>query len=136
MNQSPEIQGYCPVAYFLASEPLEGRPEIHAAHDGKVYYFVSEDAKQEFEQQPDRYVPAFGGRCAFGMSIEKEFEPCPRNFKIIDDRLYLFLHDDDTNALELWNREDEARCLASANHHWSNLQQAASQRSPATPQKS
>lgn len=89
-----------------------------------MYYFVSEEAKHEFEKNPGKYVPAFGGQCAFGMSIEKEFEACPRNFKIIDDRLYLFLHNDDTDALELWNKDDEAKCLANANHHWNALQQA------------
>lgn len=122
MTQSPEIKGYCPVAYFLADEPLKGKPEFNATHNGKRYHFVSEDAKQEFEKNPDKYVPAFGGHCAFGMSIEKEFEPCPQNFKIIDDRLYLFLHNDDTDARELWNKEDEAKCLANANQHWASRQ--------------
>ena len=122
MSQSPEIQGYCPVAYFLADEPLEGKPEFNATHKGKLYYFVSEDAKNEFTKNPDRYVPAFGGQCAFGMSIEKELEPCPRNFKIIDDRLYLFLHNEETDAFQLWNKEDESKCLLNANNHWASLQ--------------
>ena len=122
MSQSPEIQGYCPVAYFLADKPLEGKPEFNATHNDKLYYFVSDDAKKEFEKNPDKYVPAFGGQCAFGMSIEKEFEPCPKNFKIIDDRLYLFLHNDETDALELWNKEDESKCLSNANKNWTSLQ--------------
>ena len=124
MSQNPEIKGYCPVAYFLADKPLEGNPEFNAMHQGKLYHFVSEQAKCEFEENPARFVPAYGGRCAFGMSIEKELEPCPRNFKIIDDRLYLFLRNDETDALELWNREDEAKCIANANNHWKSLQSA------------
>lgn len=124
MTQSPEIKGYCPVAYFAVGKPLEGSPEFSATHAGKLYHFVSAEAKQEFESNPDKYVPAYGGLCAFGMSIDKEFEVCPKNFKIIDGRLYLFLHNDDTDALALWNKENEAKCLANADRHWASLQNA------------
>lgn len=118
MTQAPEIKGYCPVAYFVAGEALEGKPEFTASHEGKLYYFVSEEAKHEFTKNPEKYVPAYGGQCALGMSIEKEFETCPKNFKIIDDKVYLFLHNDDTDALALWNKEDEAKCLANADKNW------------------
>ena len=62
------------------------------------------------------------------MSIQKQLEPCPRHYKIIDDRLRLFLNDDDTNVLELWNKEDEARCLANANQYWAELRQETNER--------
>lgn len=121
MSEEPQINGYCPVAYFAVGEALEGSEEFSATHEDKLYYFVSEEAKLEFEKNPEKYIPAYGGHCAFGMSIEKEFEVCPKNFKIIDGRLYLFLHNDDTDALALWNSEDEAKCLANADKHWSSM---------------
>ncbi|MFN3151585.1 YHS domain-containing (seleno)protein [Bremerella sp.] len=116
--QSPELHGYCPIAYFVLNEPMEGKSEFYSTYDGKLYYFVSDEAKQEFDKNPEKYIPAYGGLCAFGMSIEKEFEPDPTNFKIIDGKLYLFLKNDETDALELWNKEDEAKCLANANKNW------------------
>lgn len=121
MPESLQLKGFCPVAYFVAGEALEGDEKFSASHDNKLYYFVSEEAKQEFEKNPAKYLPAYGGYCAFGMSIEKEFEACPRNFKIIDDRLHVFLHNDDTDALALWNQEDESKCLANADRHWSSM---------------
>lgn len=122
MSEQPQIQGFCPVAYFAVGEALEGNKEFSATHDDKLYYFVSEEARQEFEKNPDKYIPAYGGNCAFGMSIEKEFKVCPRNFKIINDKLYLFLHNEDTDALALWNEEDEAKCLVNADEHWASMQ--------------
>jgi YHS domain-containing protein len=98
---------------------MPGDPRFSSTYDGRVYHFVNADAKQEFDRNPDKYVPAYGGLCAFGMSIDKEFEACPTSFRIIDGRLHLFLKNDDTDALELWNKEDEAKCLANANRHWS-----------------
>lgn len=120
MNESQSIamQGNCPVAYFALSKPTPGNSEYASSYEGKTYYFVNEEAKQEFDKDPEKYIPAFGGLCAFGMSIEKEFESDPTNFKIIDGRLYLFLKNDDTDALELWNKEDESKCLANAKKHW------------------
>lgn len=122
--QTAELKGYCPVAYFALGKPLEGDSQFSSSYEGKLYQFVSEEAKAEFDLHPDKYVPAFGGRCAFGMSIEKEFESCPTNFKIIDERLHLFLKNDETDALELWNNEDEIKCLNNANQYWKKLQPA------------
>lgn len=117
-SQSPELHGHCPIAYFALNEPMEGKSEFSSTYDGKLYYFVSDEAKQEFDKNPERYIPAFSGLCAFGMSIEKEFDADPTNFKIIDGKLHLFLKNDDTDALELWNKEDEAKCLTNAHKHW------------------
>lgn len=35
------------------------------------------------------------------------------------NKLHLFLKNDEIDALELWNKEDEAKCLANADKHWS-----------------
>ena len=118
-NHTPELQGHCPVAYFAMNQPMKGDPQFSSIHNGKVYHFVNEEVKQEFDQNPDKYIPAYDGRCAFGMSIDKEFEACPTNFKIINGKLYLFLKNDETNALELWNKEDEVKCLTHADNNWS-----------------
>ena len=116
--RSPELQGLCPIAYFALNEPKQGKPEYSSTYEGKLYYFVSEEAKQEFDKTPDKYLPAYDGWCAFGLSIEKELEADPTNFKIIDGKLHLFLKNDDTDALELWNQEDETKCLTHANAYW------------------
>ena len=118
-KHTPELQGHCPVAYFALNQPMKGNPQFSSIHDGKVYHFVNENVKQEFDRNPDKYIPAYGGLCAFGMSIDKEFEACPTNFKIIDGKLHLFLKNDETDALELWNKEVESKCLANAGKHWS-----------------
>ncbi len=116
--QYPELRGYCPISYFALKEPMKGKSEVSSTYDGKLYYFVNEEAKQDFDSDPDKYIPAFDGLCALGMSIEKELEADPRSFKIIDGKLHLFLKNDDTDALELWNRQDESKCLANANKYW------------------
>ncbi len=115
---TPAIEGYCPVAYFAAGKPIRGTPEHASAHRGETYHFVSAEAKAAFDDDPERYVPAFGGSCAFGASIEKTFPVDPTSFKIVDGRLLLFLKNEETDARQLWNEGDEAERLAKADAHW------------------
>ena len=56
-TQTPELGGYCPVAYFAVGEAMQGQPEFSSTHDGKLYFFVSEEAKQLFDQNPEKSVP-------------------------------------------------------------------------------
>jgi len=113
------IDGYCPVAYFLADKPLKGSTEFASDFNGQTYYFVSAEAKSVFEKDKARYIPAFGGSCAFGTSIEEDFLVDPTNFKIVNDRLFLFLKNDETDALSLWNDGNEAELIKSADENFS-----------------
>jgi hypothetical protein len=40
---------------------------------------------------PEKYVPAYGGYCAFGISVGKKFIGDPEVWRIVDGRLYLNL---------------------------------------------
>ena len=117
------IDGYCPVAYFAVNKPVRGRPEFAATHNGVTYYFVSADARAEFNRHPEKYIPAYGGWCAFGMAVEDKFPVDPTNFKIINGRLHLFLRNQGVDALKLWNDGDEKALLTKADRHWKQVQQ-------------
>lgn len=72
-----------------------------------------------FDKDPDKYTPAYGGACAFGMSIGENFPVDPTKYKVVNDRLFLFLKNDETDALELWNKGDEAETIAKADANYS-----------------
>ena len=112
------IEGYCPVAYFLADKPVKGGPEFASDHNGATYHFVSADAKALFDAEPEKYAPAYGGWCAFGMAVEDKFPIDPETFKIVDGRLMLFLKNPGVDALDLWNNGDEAELVRKADAHW------------------
>ena len=116
------LDGYCPVAYFAVNKPVRGKSEHASIHDGITYYLVSAEAKQAFDAEPEKYVPAYGGWCAFGMSVEDKFPVDPRNFKIVDGRLMLFLKNPGVDARTLWNRGNESELVSKANAHWDKVQ--------------
>ena len=116
------LEGYCPVAYFAVNKPVLGKKEFAADHRGVTYYFVSADARNAFKKNPNKYIPAFGGWCAFGMAVNDKFPVDPTNFKIVDGKLMLFLRNPSVDALSLWNGKNEAQLLKDAAAHWKKVQ--------------
>ena len=126
MSQSPELAGHCPVGYVAAGEALKGDPEFAVTYKGKVYHLLNAEAKIAFEENPEKFIPAFDGKCAFGMSIGQEFEACPNHFKMIDGKPHFFLKNEETDAMELWDQQGEQESLAKANEHWTSCHSTCS----------
>ena len=47
-----------------------------------------------FETDPDKYLPAYGGYCAYGVAVGKKFVADPEVWKIFEGILYLNLDKD------------------------------------------
>jgi hypothetical protein len=83
------IRGYDPVAYFRDGGPRPGKPEFTARHGEVSWRFASAEHKALFEADPERYVPAYGGFCAYGTSRGYLVKIEPEAWSIVDGRLYL-----------------------------------------------
>jgi YHS domain-containing protein len=115
------IEGYCPVAYFAVDKAVKGDPQHASTYNDVTYHFVSADAKRAFDAEPAKFIPAFGGWCAFGMAVEDKFPIDPNSFKIVDGRLLLFLKNKNVDALALWNAGDQYELITKAEAHWRNV---------------
>ncbi len=115
------LEGYCPVAYFAVNKPVRGKPEFASTYNDVTYHLVSADAKKAFDRYPEKYIPAFGGWCAFGMSVQDKFPVDPTNFKIVNGRLMVFLRNNNIDALDLWNNGNESQLIAKADAHWKKV---------------
>ncbi|MEM1446087.1 MAG: YHS domain-containing (seleno)protein [Planctomycetota bacterium] len=111
------IHGYSPVSYF-EDGPEAGSPAFPVVHDGVTYFLTDAAQVEKFEADPETYLPAYGGWCAFGMAVEDHFAIDPTNFKIVDGRLMLFLKNADVDALELWNQQGDDDATAKADAFW------------------
>ncbi len=117
------LEGYCPVTYFVANEARRGKPEHTSTHNGVDYHFASAGAKRTFDRNPEKYVPAYGGWCAFGMAVQNKFPIDPLNFKIVNGRLMVFLRNQKVDALAKWNEGDEQAQVIKADAHWKTVSQ-------------
>ncbi len=115
------LEGYCPVAYFAANKPVLGSPKYASTYNDVTYHFVNADAQSAFEENPEKFLPAFGGWCAFGMAVSDKFPVDPTNFRIVDGRLLLFLRNRGVDAAELWDDGDERELMKKADAHWAKV---------------
>ena len=112
------IQGYDPVGYFESNKAIEGNKEITTKYKEATYYFSSENNKTLFLKNPDKYVPQFGGFCAYGVSENHNSPTQPEAFTIVDGKLYLNYN---LKVKELWSKDRESR-IEKANQNWLQLQ--------------
>lgn len=112
------VDGYDPVAYFVDGKAIEGSSKFTHSHAGAIFRFASQAHKDLFIKDPERYLPAYGGWCAYAMGAKNEkVEVDPETFKIKNGKLYLFYNRFFTNTLDDWN-EDEQRLLPAADRNW------------------
>ena len=114
------LSGYSPVSYLDKNKAEPGSPRYAAEHDGITYFFTSDSQRLTFEQSPERYLPAYGGYCAFGCSVDAKFIPDPTSFRIIDGRTHLFLKNADVDAKRLWDEASPADVRAKAERFWAS----------------
>jgi len=88
------IDGTDTVAYFTQGGPVEGSPEHAVDWKGATWRFASADNLELFSANPEKYAPAYGGYCAWAVAEKKQlFSTQPRNWAIVDDRLFLNYND-------------------------------------------
>jgi YHS domain-containing protein len=83
------IYGYDPVAFFRMNEPKEGSDEHTFMWRGAEWHFVSEDNKNMFAADPEKWAPQYGGHCAYAMSKGRFVGIDEEAFTIYNDKLYL-----------------------------------------------
>lgn len=88
------LHGYDAVAYFDAGKPTLGNAQFATTHDHATYRFSSKANLDAFKVNAGRYVPQFGGYCAFGVSVGAKFDGDPLVWRIVDDKLYVNLSAD------------------------------------------
>jgi YHS domain-containing protein len=116
-KHSLAIQGYDPVAFFTDSKPVKGKAEFKSTWSGATYYFASAEHKADFDKDPAKYEPAFGGYCAYGVSRNKLVEIDPEAFQIMDGRLIL---QKSKGVRDDFNKDPQAN-LAKAKMNWPGL---------------
>lgn len=109
--------GYDPVAFFADGKPVMGSKSYQSHYNGATYQFASAEHKAQFDADPARYEPAFGGYCGYAASINRLSPISVEYFQILDGRLVL---QHNQKALGLW-QQDVPGNLAQADQNWPGL---------------
>lgn len=115
------LQGYSPVSYLDMGIAQKGLKEYKSTHNGLSYYFTSKEQKKTFDANPNKYLPQYGGYCAFGVSVGAKFRTDPNKFVVKEGKYFLFLYDLEVDAQQLWLAGDHSKLVSKANTNWAKL---------------
>ncbi len=113
------IRGYDPVAYVTERQPVKGSAAHTVTYKDSLFYFSSEANREAFSRDPERYVPRYGGFCAYGTAKGYKALTAPEAFTIYQGKLYLNYN---LSVREQW-AEDIPDNIQKADHNWPQVSQ-------------
>ena len=108
------LKGADVVSYFVEGKAAMGTPEFSSLYKEVTFQFANSKHKALFDQQPEKYMPQFGGYCANGMVYGIPWGGDFDTWKMIDGKLYINGGQDSKDAFSL----DEKRHVELATKYW------------------
>lgn len=121
------VSGHDVVAYFeLEQSPVgtpqpdavPGRKDITADYNGAKWAFASEENRDKFLANPEKYTPAYDGHCAYGVAQGGKVPANPHLWRIVDGKLYLNIT---KNVVGFWE-EDISGNIKQAQSNWPGIE--------------
>ncbi|SEC48247.1 YHS domain-containing protein [Tenacibaculum sp. MAR_2009_124] len=114
-------KGYDVVAYFN-NAATKGNKKFSTSYNEATFRFSSQKNLEKFKGSPEKYVPQYGGYCAYAIGKTGEkVDINPKTFEIRDNKLYLFYNAWGTNTLKLWNEESPEKLKEQADKNWKSI---------------
>ncbi|SHI62562.1 YHS domain-containing (seleno)protein [Aquimarina spongiae] len=121
-NSNIALQGYSAVSYLDLGLAQRGNKNYKSEYNKIAYYFTSAEQKATFDKNPAKYVPQYGGYCAFGVYAGAKFRVDPNKFIVKDGKYYLYLNNVELDAKQLWLAENNhGKLKGVADKNWNKL---------------
>lgn len=120
-NSNIALDGYSPVSYLDLKKAQKGSKKFKSEYKKVAYYFTSAEQKKKFDANPTKYLPQYGGYCAFGIYAGAKFRVDPNNFLVKDGKYYLYLNNVEVNAKDLWVKENHSSLVKKSDTNWKKL---------------
>ena len=111
------VEGYDTVAYFTESRAIKGDKDFELEWNGANWRFSSQENLELFRDSPEKYVPQYGGYCAWAASNNSIAGIDPEQFDIVEGKLYLNYN---AKIHQQWLPEKEHR-INLADKNWPEL---------------
>jgi YHS domain-containing protein len=108
------LHGNDAVAYFKQNKPVQGSTAYKSTYQGATYLFASAANKAEFDKNPAKYAPQYGGYCALNLSKGRLVDIDPNNFVIYKGKLYVCASVKDLRYF----KAHEEECIVKDNRNW------------------
>jgi YHS domain-containing protein len=114
--------GFDVVSYFVDQKPIEGKKKHQTTHDGAKFKFSSDKNLKLFIENPEKYIPQYGGYCAYAVAAKKtKMYIDPDAYEIRDGKLYLFYNSWLSNKLTDWQEGNTKELQKKGDTNWKEL---------------
>ncbi len=111
------VEGYDLVSYFEEQKAIQGKATFTAKFGGKNWQFSSVKNMDKFTKNPAKYLPQYGGHCAYGVAQGYLVRGDPTAWSIRKGKLYLNYSKGIRSA---W-LSDAAGFIRRSENHWPQL---------------
>lgn len=108
------VSGYDAVAYFTEEKPVKGTEAYSATYKDAIFLFSSAENRDAFQASPEKYLPQYGGYCAYGTAAGYKAPIDPSAFTLEGGKLYLNY---DESVQQSW-RQDIPGYIRKADENW------------------
>ncbi len=117
-SQGVILKGCDVVAFFRQGKPVKGNPAIESTYLGATYLFTSSADKADFDKDPAKYAPQYGGFCSYGVAQGVLVDTDgPDAFTVYKGKLYLCGNE---GALKVF-KSDISSNIEKADTNWLQL---------------
>ncbi|MEW7289891.1 YHS domain-containing (seleno)protein [Aquimarina sp. 2304DJ70-9] len=114
-------EGYDVTEYF-GNKAVKGDSRFVATYDNVNYKFASQKNLEKFNSNPKKFIPQYGGYCAYAVAVNSEkVDINPKTFEVRDGKLYLFYNSWGVNTLDKWIEEDAEQLQTKADTNWEKI---------------
>lgn len=125
-DASTDANCYDPVSYIVENKASKAGKENAAKfrfkYKNATYVFLSQSHLDLFKATPEKYLPQFGGWCAYAVAAKKEkVDVDPKSFHVQEGRLLLFYDGLLANTKKTWltdKKKDAKTYLVEADKNW------------------
>ncbi|MEP7363613.1 MAG: YHS domain-containing (seleno)protein [Acidobacteriota bacterium] len=111
------MHGYDAVAYFTDGRPVKGATKFAAQWRGASWMFATAEHRDQFQKEPEKYAPQYGGYCAWAVSKGYTANGDPEAWRIVNGKLYLNYS---KSVQKKWEQDTAAR-IQEADRNWPAL---------------
>ena len=115
--QAAGLNGYDPVSYFADDKPVKGSSTMTAEFRGEKYRFSSARNLDAFIANPEKYLPQYGGYCAWAVAQGQLAPGDPAVAKAVNNKLYFNVNRD---IAARWEK-DIPGFIQSADANWPKI---------------
>jgi hypothetical protein len=111
------IRGYDPVAYFISRQAIKGSKDFPVNYKAAIWNFSTKQNADLFKANPEKYMPQYGGYCAYDLADGHKAPTEPDAWTIVNDKLYLNY---DKDVQGKWNKK-QTEYIITADKNWPSV---------------